>query len=48
VSGSHINTIYHYATRYSLYFAIAVGALVIAYVARRVVKHRRGPDAESG
>jgi membrane protein DedA with SNARE-associated domain len=48
VSGSHINTIYHYATRYSLYLAIVVGALVIGYVARRVVRHARGPDTESG
>jgi membrane protein DedA with SNARE-associated domain len=40
-SGSHINTIYIDATRYDRYLAIAVGALLIAYIARRVVRGRR-------
>ena len=40
-SGSHINTIYSDATRYSTYLAIAVGALLLAYIARRVVRFRR-------
>jgi membrane protein DedA with SNARE-associated domain len=39
-SGSHITTIYDQATRYSTYLAIAFGLLVLAYIARRVVKHR--------
>jgi membrane protein DedA with SNARE-associated domain len=40
-SGSHINTIYNDATRYDTYLAIAVGALLLAYIARRVVRARR-------
>ena len=41
LSGSHINTIYDTATRYSTYVAIALGALLLAYIARRTVKVRR-------
>jgi membrane protein DedA with SNARE-associated domain len=41
-SGNHINTIYHTATRYSTYVAIAFGVLLVAYIARRVVRVRRG------
>jgi membrane protein DedA with SNARE-associated domain len=41
LSGSHINTIYETATRYSTYVAIALGALLLAYVARHVVRARR-------
>jgi len=46
-SGSHINTIYNTATRYSTYLAIAVGALLLAYIARRIWKLRlkRATDA---
>jgi membrane protein DedA with SNARE-associated domain len=40
-SGSHIDTIYNAATRYDTYLAIAVGVLLFAYVARRVVRARR-------
>ena len=40
-SGSHINTIYNDATRYDTYLAIGVGALLLAYVARRVLRARR-------
>ncbi|HEY6396445.1 MAG TPA: DedA family protein [Solirubrobacteraceae bacterium] len=39
-SGSHINTIYDRATRYSSYVAIGVGILVLVYIAYRVWKHR--------
>jgi membrane protein DedA with SNARE-associated domain len=39
-SGSHINTIYDQATRYSTYLAIGFGVLVLAYVARLIWKHR--------
>jgi membrane protein DedA with SNARE-associated domain len=39
-SGSHINTIYNDATRYSTYLAIAFGVFVAAYVARRVLRAR--------
>jgi membrane protein DedA with SNARE-associated domain len=41
LSGSHINTIYADATRYSKYLAVAVGVLVLAYIARYVVRRRR-------
>jgi len=40
-SGSHINAIYSAGTRYSTYVAAALGALLLAYVARRVVRARR-------
>jgi membrane protein DedA with SNARE-associated domain len=41
LSGSHINTIYNDATRYSTFVAIALGLLLLAYIARRVVRARR-------
>ncbi len=41
LSGSHIDTIYNAATRYDTYLAVAVGVLLLAYVARRVVRVRR-------
>ena len=41
-SGSHINTIYNDATRYDTYLGIALGALLLVYVARRTVRGRRG------
>ena len=40
-SGSHIDTIYNEATRYSTYLAIALGALLLAYIARRMVRVHR-------
>ena len=40
-SGSHINSIYNTATRYDTYLAIAFGVLVIAYIARRLIRRRR-------
>jgi membrane protein DedA with SNARE-associated domain len=40
-SGSHIDTIYNDATRYSTYLAIFVGVVLLAYLARRVVRVRR-------
>lgn len=40
-SGSHIDTIYNAATRYSTYPAIALGALLLAYIARRLVRVSR-------
>lgn len=39
-SGDHITSIYNTATRYSVYFGIAVGVVLIAYIARRVQKAR--------
>ena len=41
LSGSHINAIYDTATRFSTYLAIAVGALILVYVVRKVVQVRR-------
>jgi membrane protein DedA with SNARE-associated domain len=43
-SGSHITSVYNAFTRYDRYLAIAVGLVVIAYVARRLgwIGKRRG------
>jgi membrane protein DedA with SNARE-associated domain len=40
-SGSHIDSIYNAATRYELYFGIAVGLVILAFVGRRVWRWRR-------
>ena len=40
LSGSHINSIYNTATRYSSYLAIAVGVLVVAWIARALWRRR--------
>jgi membrane protein DedA with SNARE-associated domain len=47
LSGSHINAIYHTATRYSTYLAIAAGALILAYIAHRLIKRARRATAET-
>lgn len=47
VSGSHINSIYNAAIRYDAYVGAAVAVLVIAYIARRVIRRRRTRAAES-
>ena len=39
-SGSHINTIYAAATRYDLYLAIAVAALLMLYLASRLKRSK--------
>ncbi len=39
-SGSHINTIYTAATRYDVYLAIAVAALLILYLASRLKRSK--------
>jgi membrane protein DedA with SNARE-associated domain len=46
-SGNHIDTIYNDATRYDTYVAIALGALLLAYIARRVVRVRRARARDS-
>jgi membrane protein DedA with SNARE-associated domain len=46
-SGSHINSIYNTATRYDTYLAIAVGALLVAYVGWRIWRVRAGRAARS-
>lgn len=40
LSGSHIDAIYNDATRYDTYFAILVGVLVLAWIARRLWRRR--------
>lgn len=40
-SGDHINSIYDTASRYQLYFAIAVGLVILAFIGRRVWRWRR-------
>jgi membrane protein DedA with SNARE-associated domain len=47
-SGSHIDTIYSDATRYSTYLAIIAGVLVLAFVARRVLRVRRARAGNPG
>jgi membrane protein DedA with SNARE-associated domain len=39
-SGSHIDSIYNAATRYSTYFGIAVGAAILAYIGWRIWRAR--------
>ena len=46
-SGSHIDTIYNDAARYDTYLAIALGTLLLAYIARCVVRVRRARAVES-
>ena len=41
LSGSHINAIYHDVTRYSTFIAVAVGALLLAYLAQHLARVRR-------
>jgi membrane protein DedA with SNARE-associated domain len=45
LSGDHINAIYHAATRYSTYLAVAVGALLVAYLAKRALRLHRARTA---
>jgi membrane protein DedA with SNARE-associated domain len=40
-SGAHIDSIYRTATRYELYFAIAVGVAIVAFSGHRVWRWRR-------
>jgi membrane protein DedA with SNARE-associated domain len=41
LSGSHINTIYDAAARYSTYLLAALAVLLAAYIVRRLVRRRR-------
>jgi membrane protein DedA with SNARE-associated domain len=41
LSGSHIDTIYRYATRYDTYLAIALGVAAVVYISWRVWRARR-------
>jgi len=48
-SGNHIDSIYHTATRYSTYLAIAFGVFVIAWIGRRLWRRRaRSAEREDG
>ncbi|HEY1714202.1 MAG TPA: DedA family protein [Solirubrobacteraceae bacterium] len=42
VSGSHIDTIYNAGVRYSTYLLVVLVIVVIGYVARRLIRRRRG------
>jgi membrane protein DedA with SNARE-associated domain len=46
LSGSHINSTYHTATRYSTYLAIVAGALILAYIAHHLIRRARRATAE--
>ncbi len=46
-SGSHINAIYDTASRYSVYLAIVFGLVVIALIARHVVRVRRARTSDT-
>ena len=41
LAGSHIDTIYHRITKYSLYALIALAVLLAGYIAWLVARHRR-------
>jgi membrane protein DedA with SNARE-associated domain len=41
LAGGHITAIYHTITRYSVYFGIALAAVVAALIVRAVMRHRR-------
>ena len=40
-AGSHIDTIYHYITQYSLYVLIALAVVVVALILRHILRRRR-------
>jgi membrane protein DedA with SNARE-associated domain len=48
VSGDNIDSIYNTATRYSTYFAIAFGVIVLALIARWFVRNRRRKRRQQG
>jgi membrane protein DedA with SNARE-associated domain len=41
LAGSHIGTIYHSISEYSLYVLIALAVLLTSYIAWRVLRRRR-------
>jgi membrane protein DedA with SNARE-associated domain len=41
LAGSHIGTIYDYITRYSYYALIAAGVIIVALIARHLLRRRR-------
>lgn len=46
-AGSHISTIYHYITEYSLYVLIALAVLLAGYIAWHLLRRRRSHHAGS-
>jgi membrane protein DedA with SNARE-associated domain len=46
-SGSNIDAIYSAATRFSAYFGIVVGVLIVAYIGWRVLRYRRERAAKA-
>lgn len=48
LAGDHIDTIYHYITRYSFYLLIVLIVLVAAYVVWHVLRRRRRAGAPAG
>jgi membrane protein DedA with SNARE-associated domain len=46
-SGSNIDSIYRTATKYEAFFGIAVGLLILAWIAHRVWKHRKQRQAKA-
>jgi membrane protein DedA with SNARE-associated domain len=41
VAGQHINALYHQLHEYEIYVAVGVGALILTFIAYRIVKHLR-------
>ncbi|MQS15657.1 DedA family protein [Streptomyces kaniharaensis] len=48
VAGANIGTVYRTAIRYQLWFAIALGVLVAAFLVRQVVRYRRRRREDTG
>lgn len=48
LAGDHIDTIYHYITRYSFYLLIVLIVLVAAYIVWHVLRRRRRAGAPAG
>jgi membrane protein DedA with SNARE-associated domain len=46
LAGNHIGTIYTQITRYSLYVLIVLGVVVVALVARHLIRHHRSQAKE--
>ncbi len=42
LAGNHITSVYDTAKRYELYLLIAIGVIVVALIARHVIRRRRG------
>ena len=46
LAGSHIDAVYYDATHSAAYLGLGVGVMVLAYVAYRVIRHRRSASPE--